>query len=167
MRDKNQIAQRGSTIFLRLALIGMAVIVLGLCALILPNLHEGWTIEYPQLSYARYPIVVGFGLTTIPFFIALSQAFKLLSFIDKNIVFSKHSARALNTVALCACSISAIYLIGLPLMYQVAQIEDAPGLILMWTALSCAPLAIAVFAAVARRLLENVIALKSENDLTV
>jgi ABC-type tungstate transport system substrate-binding protein len=52
-------------------------------------------------------------------------------------------------------------------LYPIADADDAPGLIIIGAAIACAPVVIAVFAAVLERLLQSAIDLKSENDLTV
>lgn len=55
----------------------------------------------------------------------------------------------------------------MPLIYEMAQEADAPGLIVLGLVMTCAPIVIAVFAAVLQKLLKNAIEIKSENDLTV
>ncbi len=58
-------------------------------------------------------------------------------------------------------------MLNLPLIYIIAEWDDAPGLILIGMVFVGASLVIAVFAAVLRRLLQEAIQIKSENDLTV
>jgi hypothetical protein len=68
----------------------------------------------------------------------------------------------------CALAIGVIYAISVPVFfYPIAEIDDAPGVILLGMIITSTPLVFAVFVAVMKRLLENVIAIKSENDLTV
>ncbi len=55
----------------------------------------------------------------------------------------------------------------MPLIYYAAEVDDAPGLILIGMVIICASFVVAVFAAVLQKLLENAIDIKSENDLTV
>ena len=62
---------------------------------------------------------------------------------------------------------SILYAAGMPILFQIADADDAPGLVLMGMVIVCAPIVIAVFAAVLQRLLQSAIAIKSENDLTV
>ena len=58
-------------------------------------------------------------------------------------------------------------MIVLPFVYILAEVDDAPGLILVGMVMVFAPLVIAVFAAVLQRLLKEAIDIKSENDLIV
>jgi hypothetical protein len=103
----------------------------------------------------------------IPFYFALYQAFKLLSYIDHNKAFSKLSVRALKNIKYCAITISILLAAGMPLFYLIAEMDDAPGIILIGLVLIFASMVIAVFAAVLQRLLQEAIDIKSENDLTV
>lgn len=157
--------KRGSTLFLKLALFLIGMPVLALCIYGLYSLinHP----FNPQYAYALYPIVIGMYVSVIPFFAALYEAFKLLSYIDKNEAFSELSVKALQKIKFCAMTISVLYVIILPFVYIVAELDDAPGLIIFGMVPVFAALVIAVFAAVLQRLLQEAIHIKSENDLTV
>ena len=101
------------------------------------------------------------------FYFALYQAFKLLSYIDKNKAFSELSVKALKNIKYCAITISILYVVVMPFVYLVAETDDAPGLIVIGMVIIFASMVIAVFAAVLQRLLKEAIDIKSENDLTV
>ena len=90
-----------------------------------------------------------------------------MSYIDQNKTFSVLSVRALRLIKHCAIVISAFYVGGVPLLLPIAEADDAPGLMLIGAAIACAPIAVAVFAAVLEKLLQNAIDIKAENDLTV
>ncbi|WP_010651532.1 DUF2975 domain-containing protein [Oceanobacillus massiliensis] len=157
--------ERGSTLFLKIAviLIGVPVLALGIFGLY-------WFVNHPaNPDYAPilYPILIGIYVTIIPFFTALYQAFKLLSYIDKNQAFSNLSVKALKNIKFCAVSITGLYVLMMPFVFLVAEMDDAPGLILISLIPPFASLVIAIFAAVLQRLLQEAIHIKSENDLTV
>lgn len=119
------------------------------------------------MSYIKYLVFIDFYAAAIPFYYALYQAFKLLSYIDKNKAFSEWSVRALKRIKYCAITISSLFVVGLPLFYLVAEKDDAPGIILIGLVLIFASMVIAVFAAVLQRLLQEAIDIKSENDLII
>ncbi|MFE5729235.1 DUF2975 domain-containing protein, partial [Heyndrickxia sporothermodurans] len=121
----------------------------------------------PNITYIKYFVLIYMYLTAIPFYFALYQAFKLLSYIDKNKAFSKISVTALKNIKYCAISISILYAGGMPLFYLAADKDDAPGIILIGLVVIFASMVIAVFAAVLQKLLKEAIDIKSENDLTV
>ncbi|TWJ96497.1 hypothetical protein CHCC20487_0827 [Bacillus licheniformis] len=122
---------------------------------------------YPGISYLKYLVYADLYAAAIPFYFALYQAFKLLSYIDQNKAFSELSVRALKNIKYCAITISILFAAGMPLFYLIAEMDDAPGIILIGLVLIFASMVIAVFAAVLQRLLQEAIDIKSENDLTV
>lgn len=157
--------KQGTTLFLKIAvfLIGAPVLALGIFGL-------PWLVNNPVnpgYDHLLYPIIIGMYVSAIPFFVALFQAFKLLSYIDKNQAFSELSVKALKNIKLCAMTISGLYVIILPFVFLVAELDDAPGLIIIGMVPIFGSLVIAVFAAVLQRLLQEAINIKSENDLTV
>jgi hypothetical protein len=159
--------KRGSTHFLRLAIFVIGAAVLALCIFALPSIWRGGSKEFPAASQAVFMIIVGLYATAVPFFIALWNTLKLLRYIDQNNAFSDNSVRALRNIKYCAMTISVFYIGFLPLLYPIAQMDDAPGLILMGAGIAGAPIVIAVFAAVLEKLLQQAIDIKAENDLTV
>lgn len=158
---------RGTTLFLKTALILIGLPVLALCIFFVPWIANYAVKLYPDMAYLKYLVLLDLYAAAIPFYAALYQAFKLLGYIDKNQAFSELSVAALKNIKLCAISISALYAVGLPLLYLIAEADDAPGLILIGLVIIFASLVIAVFAAVLQRLLKEAIDIKSENDLTV
>jgi membrane protease YdiL (CAAX protease family) len=157
--------KRGSTLFLKMAvfLMGIPVLTLGIFGLSwLPN-HP----VNPDYDHILYPLLIGMYVSVIPFFAALFQAFKLLSYVDKNQAFSGLSVKSLNIIKICAITISGLYVVILPFVYLVADLDEAPGLIIIGMVPIFASIVIAVFAAVLQRLLQEAIDIKSENDLIV
>jgi hypothetical protein len=153
--------KRGSTLFLRGVIVIIGLIVLALCVFLLPQ-----GIADPNAGGYRF-ILLGMYLPAIPFFIALYQGLKLLNHIDQNQAFSERSVSALGTIKNCAIAIGALYAAGLPLIFIVAERDDAPGVVLIGLVFTFAPMVVAVIAATLQKLLHGAIAIKSENDLTV
>ncbi|WP_404469539.1 DUF2975 domain-containing protein [Sutcliffiella horikoshii] len=157
--------KHGSTLFLKIAVFLIGTPVFILCIVGLVSLVQNPVT--PEYAYILYPIVTGMFLTTIPFYFALYQAFKLLGYIDKNEAFSQFSVEALKKIKFCAITISGVYVVNMPFMFLLADKDDAPGVIVMGAVPIFASIVIAVFAAVLQRLLQVAIDIKSENDLTV
>jgi hypothetical protein len=157
--------KKGTTLFLKLAVILMGIPVLALAIFGLTWLPKNPA--NPEYAHILYPIVVGMYVSVIPFFAALYQAFKLLGHIDKNQAFSDLSVKTLKNIKFCAITISVIYAIILPFVFMVADLDDAPGLVIVGMVPIFASMVIAVFAAVLQRLLQEAIDIKSENDLIV
>jgi len=159
--------KKGSTWFLRIVISLMGLIALAVAIFALPSMYKGIPNEYSvSVNFLRL-FIAGLYLSLIPFFIALVQSLKLLSYIDKNTAFSEKSVSALKTIKYCGIAVSVFYASCVPLLFQVAELDDAPGLGLMALAFVCVPLVVTTFAAVLEKLLQNAINIKSENDLTV
>ncbi|MBO0999929.1 DUF2975 domain-containing protein [Bacillus sp. SD075] len=159
--------KRGTTLFLKIAVILMGIPVLALCIFLVPEIANFAAELYPDMTYLKYLVLIDLYASAIPFYFALYQAFKLLSYIDKNKAFSELSVRALKTIKNCAITISVLYVAGMPFFYLMAEMDDAPGIILIGMVVIFASMVIAVFAAVLQRLLQEAIDIKTENDLIV
>ena len=157
------IMKNGSTLFLRAVIVGIGLAALAVFALALPYLIHGEL----QGDFDYGVIFVGLYAPGIPFFIALFQGMKLLSYIDKNKAFSEHAVKALRTIKWCGLSISGLFAAGMPYIFKVADQDDAPGVVLIGLIIIGASFVIALFAALLEKLLHNVIEIKSENELTV
>ena len=153
--------KKGSTLFLKGVIVLMGLAVLGICTFALPRIIG------PIDMDGYDPILLGMYITAVPFFIALYQAFLLLSYIDKNNAFSEGSVKVLKYIKYCAIAISGFYLLGMPYIFNVADKDDAPGVVAIGLVIIFASFVIAVFAAVLQKILKNAIDIKSENDLTV
>ncbi len=153
--------KKGSTLFLRGTIFIIGAGVLALCVTVLPmGLMTDKTGGYA-------PIIVGMYIAAIPFFIALYQSFKLLGLIDKGTAFSLLAVEALKVIKYCAAIISCLYVLGMPYIFIVADKDDAPGVVAIALVIIFASAVIGVFAALLEKLLQNVIEIKSENELTV
>ncbi|MFF2483765.1 DUF2975 domain-containing protein [Paenibacillus sp. NPDC058071] len=159
--------KQGTTLFLRAAVILIGIPALAIYVFIVPLIAKFAVELYPDMTYLRYLVFIDLYATAIPFYAALYQAFKLLSYIDKSKAFSELSVRALKNIKYCAILFSSLFAAGMPLFYLIAEKDDAPGVIVIGLVMIFASLVIAVFAAVLQRLLEEAIAIKSENDLTI
>ncbi|NOU85748.1 DUF2975 domain-containing protein [Paenibacillus sp. LMG 31460] len=155
------------TLFLKVVVFLIGIPILALCIFLVPEIANFAAELYPDHTYMKYLVLIDLYATAIPFYFALYQAFKLLSYIDKNKAFSELSVQVLKNIKYCAITISILYVVGMPLFYLIAEKDDAPGIIVIGMVIIFASMVIAVFAAVLQKLLKNAIDIKSENDLTV
>lgn len=168
MKKVAVIKEKSSTIFLRAAIIGLALIVLGLCALILPEIYGEWEPALYDIEGTRYPILFSLIAAALAFWTALYQGWKLLGNIDANKVFSDSSVRAMKNMQLCSLIISGLFVALWPIIVFLVQLDDAPGLVIIYGIIFVgAPLVFAVALGVLQRLLKSAITYKNEHDLTV
>ncbi len=158
--------KRVSTHFLRFVILLLCVGVVALC-FGLPSMYRGASAEFPYASRAIFFIVVILYTTVVPFFFAVWQTLKLLRTVDQNTAFADVSVRALRNIKYAAIAMTVLYLGCVPLLFPIADGDDAPGLLLIGAALACSPLVVAVFAAVLQKLLQSAIDIRAENELTV
>jgi len=159
--------KRGTTLFLKMAVILIGIPILALCIFLVPKIGNFAGELYPDIAYMKSLILIDMYAAAIPFYFALYQAFKLLSYIDKNQSFSELSVKALKKIKYCAITISTLYLLAMPLFYLMSRKVDPPIISVAELVIIFASMVIAVFAAVLQRLLQEAINIKSENDLTI
>ncbi|MEJ0002127.1 MAG: DUF2975 domain-containing protein [bacterium] len=159
--------KKSSTLFLKIAVFVLALLVLGVCFLAYAVTFGDALDEGHPTTLLAHPLLIAMYITVIPFMVALYQAFKILLYIDQKKAFSEFSIKALKNIKICAYVISGIYFLSLPLFMRFAESEDAPGVMLMGLVLVGAPLVIAVLSALLQKLVQSAMDLKAENDLTV
>ena len=153
--------ERSSTLFLRLILLVLTIGVLVLCGFLLYQI-----IQSDSLGYYR-PILMGLVISAIPLIYIFYQAYNLLNNIDNNLSLTDSSVNSLRIIKVCSFIISLMYLIGSPFIFNVAQQDDAPGVVLINIILIMGPFSVGVFTYILQKLLINAIRYKSENELTI
>jgi amino acid transporter len=156
--------KRGSTIFLQVVIVLLGV---GVLALLLWEPHvEGMNAHATLFQMYFDPFIAYAYIGSIPFFVALCQAFKLLGYVRRNEIFSQRSVRSLRTIKYCALviigfvAVSVIFMIG-------GDRDDRPGGTFMRILITFPSIVVATAAAVFERILQNAVDIKSENELTV
>lgn len=161
------ILRNTTTLYLKVAILFMGVVAVSICVFGVPVVAREIE-DFLELDYLKYLIIGIIYLAGLAFLGVPYQAIKLLILIDKNIAFSDLSVRVLKNIKNFTISIGFILGLLMPIVYLVAEKDDAPGLILIaMTIFVFAPSVVAVFAAVLQRLFQDAITIKSENELTV
>lgn len=158
--------KRRSTLFLQavIVLIGIAAFALLLWE---PRI-EGRNAHSTLFQvYFNDPFLVLVYIGSVPFFVALSQAFKVLGYAGENNIFSHAAVKALRTVKYCA-----IIIIGFVVVEEIVIMlnrgnDDAAGGVFMGVLITFGSIVIATAAAMFEQILQNAVDIKSENELTV
>ena len=160
--------KRSSTIFLQVVIV---LIGIGALALLLWEPHiEGRNAHATLFEiYFNDPFLALVYAGSIPFFIALYQAFKVLGYVRQNKVFSPEVVKALRTIKYCALAIIGFVVVEeIVIMLMNNHDSDNPGApIFMGVLIAFPSIVVAAAAAMFERILQNAVELKSENDLTV
>jgi hypothetical protein len=158
--------KKSSTLFLQ-----AVIVLIGIVALIIMirfPLTEGRAVNLDLLSIYADPFIVYAYLASIPFFVALYQAFTLLGYIGQNKVFSLNSVKALRAIKQCATILAIlIVMAGLYIRLFHAKSDDPAGFLAMCIVTTFISIVVATACAVFQKTLQSAIAIKSENDLTV
>ena len=109
----------------------------------------------PFLAYAY------FG--SIPFFVALYQAFKVLAYIRQNKAFSPATVKALRTIKYCAIAIIGFVAVSV-IFIIFADKDDRPAGLFMRMLIAFPSIVIATAAAMFERILQNTVATKSGEE---
>jgi hypothetical protein len=159
---------RSSTIFLQVVIVLIGIVALALL-LWEPQL-EGVNAHRTNFEiYFKDPFLALVYAGSIPFFIALYQAFKVLGYARQNKVFSPESVKALRTIKYCAIAIIGFVVVEeIYIMLITGPDRDNPGAPIFLGFLIAFPsIVVATAAAMFERILQNAVDIKSENDLTV
>jgi cytochrome bd-type quinol oxidase subunit 2 len=156
---------RRSTAFLQTVIV---LVGIGALALLLWEPHlEGRNAHATFFEiYFKDPFLAYVYVASIPFFLALSQAFKVLGYIRQNIVFSQAAVKALRMIKLCAIAI-VVFVGGAEVFIMLHDSDDRAGGVFMGILITIGCVIVATAAALFERILQNAVDLKSENDLTV
>lgn len=156
-----KVLERSSTLFLKLILLVLSLAVLTFCGFLLYQITQSDSLGDYQ------PILIGVLISTIPFLYVFYQAYNLLNNIDANLSLTDSSVNSLRIIKVCSFIISLMYLMGSPFIFNVAQQDDAPGVVLINIILIMGPFSVGVFTYILQKLLINAIGYKSENELTI
>ncbi|OGG00643.1 hypothetical protein A2Y99_05370 [Candidatus Gottesmanbacteria bacterium RBG_13_37_7] len=157
--------KKGSTLFLKSVICLIAIGAL-IWMIWFPQL-EGRAVNLDLISIYKDPLILYAYIASIPFFVALYQAFNLLGYIDGNKVFSQLSVKAVRNIKYCAVITSGLIVLGI-LYIRLSVIDDDPaGITALGIFSTFASIIVATAAAVFQKLLQNAVDIKSENDLTV
>jgi hypothetical protein len=145
------------------------LIGIGALALLLWEPHvEGRNAHATMFQiYFRDPFLAYLYTGSIAFFVALSQAFKVLGYVRQNETFSPAAVKALRTIKYCALTIIGFVAVGVIFILLFGDKEDRPAGVFMSALTTFISIVVATAAALFERILQSAVELKSENDLTV
>ena len=159
--------KRSSTIFLQIVIVLIGV---GALAVMLWEPHiEGRNVHATLFEiYFKDPFLAYAYIASIPFFVALYQAFKVLVYVRQNKTFSQATVKALRTIKYCAIAIIGFVVVSVIFMHPMfGDKDDRPAGVFMRILITFASTVIGTAAAVFERILQNAVDIKAENNLTV
>lgn len=160
--------KKGSTIFLQIIILALGI---GALALLLWEPHlEGRNVDATLFQiYFNDPFLAYAYIASIPFFLALYGAFKILRYVANNQIFSQAAVNSIRTIKHCALIIIGFVAGGEIYLFTVMRRieDDIAGGVMIGVLIMFTSIVIAIAAAMFERILQNAVDMKSENDLTV
>lgn len=158
--------KRISIVFLQVAIVLLGIAALAI--LIRFPLTEGRATNLDLFSIYADPLILYGYTASIAFFVALYKAFRLLGYIGQNQVFSANAVNALKSIKYCAIVLGILILpAGAYIRIFHSKEDDPAGFIAMCIVTTFVSIVVATAAAIFQKILQNAIAMKSENDLTI
>lgn len=157
--------KRGSILFLQ----GVIVLIgIGALAILLWEPHiEGRNAHATLFQiYFNDPFLAYVYVGSIPFFVALYQAFRLLGYAGQNKEFSPAAVKALHKIKYCALAIIG-FVIGAEIFIMVSDSDDRAGGVFIGLVITFGAIVMAASAAMFERIFQKALDLKAEHDLTV
>ena len=157
--------QRSAIIFLQ-----VVIVLIGIGALVLmlwePHL-EGRNVHATVFQIYFDDPFLAFAYTgSIPFFVALYHAIKVLGYAGQNKIFSQPAVKSLRTIKYCAIAIIGFVLLA-EFFIMLNTSDDRAGGVFIGVLITLGSIIVATAAAMLERILQNAVDIKSENDLTV
>src|SRR5215467_14229954 len=143
--------KRSSTIFLQVVIV---LIGIGALAIMLWEPHiEGRNAHATSFEiYFRDPFLAYAYIASVPFFVALYQAFRVLGYAGQNKVFSQAAVKALRTIKYCAIAIIGFVAVG-EIFIMLGDSDDRAGGVFMGILITFGSIVIAAAAAMFERIL--------------
>lgn len=128
---------------------------------------EGRAVNLDILSIYTDPFIIYIYIGSIPFFVGLSQVFKLLTLIDTNQIYSHNSVAILRYIKLA--SLCQIGFIALSIFYIGFFVhgDDNTGPISLGIIMSIVVGTIAIITSIVQKSIHDALHTKSEKELTV
>lgn len=93
--------------------------------------------------------------------------YRILLLIERGTAFTEPALKIISTIKKLSFATFFVLLGILPMTYHIIEVIHAPVIMVIGVAISVTPFIVAIFIATIEKLLQSVIQIKSENDLTV
>ena len=154
--------KQGSTTFLKVIIFLIGIAMLALCIYWLPEITIRDAKTHPGVDYSLYPFLVcayGFCIT---FSVMLYQAFKLLTYIERNNAFSELSLKSLKVIKKCTFAVIFFIVLGILSLMVLSKVtgDDAAGPISLSLMGILVTSTIATFVSVLQKPIKNFLEIK-------
>ncbi len=149
--------KQGLTVFLKVIIILLAIGVFA--GMIRFPQIEGRAVNLDLVSIYADPFIIYLSIASIPFFIALYQAYKLVGSLGNKKVFSQIAVKSVRNIKFCALAIVAFIVAAEVYLFVVERStsDDSAGGVMMGLFVIFVALIIASVMAIFQRRLQNAV----------
>lgn len=170
INSQNLFVKKSLTVFLQ-----VIIILIGLCAMYLLLLEprlEGVNVGKTTFQiYFNDPFIAYIYLSSIPFFIVLYQAYKLLTYTRHNKLFSQLGVKTLRKIKSYAILFASLIFLADAWLFVKAHFlggqDDPAGALMIGFLVIFISIIVATSAAIFEKFLKKSVKMKEENDLTI
>src|SRR5436305_3090012 len=112
--------KRGSTLFLKVVILLIAIGALA--GMIRFPQTEGRAANLDLISIYRDPFIIYLYVASIPFFVSLYQAIRLLGFVEEDKVFSETAVKVVRTIKYCAIAFVGFVAAAISYIFVMARV---------------------------------------------
>ena len=116
--------------------------------------------------YFNDPFLAYAYVASIPFFVGLFHAFKVLGFAGRNNEFSLSTVKSVRTIKNCAIALFG-FVVGAEIFIMSNDSDDRAGGVFIGILIAFASIVVATAMTILERALQRAVEMKSENDLTI
>ena len=116
--------------------------------------------------YFNDPFLAYAYVASIPFFVGLFHAFKVLGFAGRNNEFSLSTVKSVRTIKNCAIALFG-FVVGAEIFIMSNDSDDRAGGVFIGILIAFASIVVATATTILERALQRAVEMKSENDLTI
>lgn len=122
---------------------------------------------YPTLLSLRWLLIGLLGMSALLFVGVLAHLFWAIHLIQKSQFFTQASNQVLKRASILAFATSGIYVCFLPIFYIAAELDDAPGFVLIGIFFVALAFGLGLLLAVLVKIFKQALAYKEENEWVV
>lgn len=152
-----------NTLSLKIITITFATLVLYLIVFWLSPTLDYYT--HNQLEYLKLPLLIGFYISSIPFYLGIYYVLKLINLIEKDTFFTKTALKYFTVIKVLTFCEIIVYSLSLLYVYLKADFITSIFLIGLLVLFIC--FIIIIFIEIVKQLLSKAVDIKLENDLTI
>ncbi len=167
MKSLDRIPLKAWTLSLKVLIFIIGIPIFALGAYFMLNVVNFAFHLWPDLSYLKTVANVILGLTGILYIYILLKVTYIVHQYEKHEIFSLQTHRHIIHASISSVLISILYALLLPVFYIAAEIDDAPGFVLIGMFFVVLTFALALLLFVISNIIKQAIALEEESRLVV